>query len=68
MIPIMGKCTKKLAVLLILLMLTHQNHEFVDVNSIAAMLTSQEDTVEGYYRINITIPILDHLMSELENR
>ena len=28
----------------------------------------QEDTVEGYYMINIAIPFLDHLLSEFENR
>ena len=67
MIPNMGKCTKKLAVLLILLMLTPQNHEFVGRQQHRSNAHDQEDTVEGY-RINITIPFRDHLLSEFENR
>ena len=28
----------------------------------------QEDTVEGYYRININISFLDHVLFEFENK
>ena len=68
MIPNMGKCTKKIAVLLILLMLTLQNHEFVGRQQHRSNAHDQEDATEGYYRINITIPFPDHLLSEFENR
>ena len=63
-----GEMYQELAVLLILLMLTLQNHEFVGRQQHRSNAHDQEDATEGYYRINITIPFPDHLLSEFENR
>lgn len=29
---------------------------------------SEDDSVEGYYKVNLTIPFLDHLLTEFESR
>ena len=46
----------------------HQNHKFVDINSIAVMLMMKRIRLKDTIGLTLQIPFLDHLLSEFGSR